>query len=369
MTGLMENPGAGTIAGQTGAAAPSPFGRQIEDLLTLRPRRQTLDGFDPIYSDIVDYIIRCTHRIWEEKNVGLCHSHYGEDCRIHTLAGPVSGAAAVVANTLATLAAFPDRTLIGEDVIWSEDSPGRFHTSHRIVSLMTHLGDDTFGPATGRRARVMTIADCVVTQNRIVEEWLVRDNAGLVRQLGLEPWALARSQAAADRLLDPDLHRWRTEDLGRVRSGMALTDPPPSDHPASGPIIMLKRAIADGQLGEAAEFLSVSAEGSWPSGRRWFGRGGWIGAVNQLAATMSDPRIVIDHWAATPLPDDEIAVALRWNMAGCHTSTGVYGPPTGRDLLVLGISHYRMRGGRIIEDFTVFDELAILRQLAGGLGA
>jgi len=357
------------ISAQTLSAVPSPAGRSIEDLLTLRPRRQSLDGFDPIYSDIVDYIIRCTHRIWEEKNVGLCHSHYGEDCRIHTLAGPVRGVAAVVANTLTTLAAFPDRTLIGEDVIWSEDSPGRFHTSHRIVSLMTHLGDDAFGPATGRRARVMTIADCVVTQNRIVEEWLVRDNGGLVRQLGLEPWSLARKQATADRSLDPELHRWRTEDLARVRAGISLSVAPPSDHPACGPMTMLQLAVNDGQLGEAATRFSVSAEGSWPSGRRWFGRGGWIGAINQLTATLTDPRIVIDHWAATLLPDDDIAVALRWNIAGQHTTAGVYGAPTGRDLLVLGVSHYRLRGGHIVEDFTVFDELAILRQLAGGLGA
>jgi len=28
-----------------------------------RPRRQSLRGFDPVYTDIVDYIIRCTHRI------------------------------------------------------------------------------------------------------------------------------------------------------------------------------------------------------------------------------------------------------------------------------------------------------------------
>jgi len=349
--------------------APSPAGRSIEDLLALRPRRQALEGFDPIYSDIVDYIIRCTHRIWEEKNVGLCRSHYGADCRIHTLAGPVRGVEAVVANTLSTLAAFPDRTLIGEDVIWSEDSPGLFHTSHRIVSLMTHLGDDAFGPATGLRARVMTIADCVVKENRIIEEWLVRDNAGLVRQLGLDVWCLARTQAEADRAADPEAHLWRIADLERVRCGTALVPPPSSDHPAAAPIAMLELAINAGQLGDAASGLAVAAEGTWPSGRRWFGRGGWIGAVNQLTGALADPRVVVDHWAATGLPDGDVAVALRWTLAGRHVGSGVYGPPTGRDLLVLGVSHYHLRQGRIVEDFTVFDELAILRQLAGGLGA
>jgi hypothetical protein len=62
-------------------------------------------------------------------------------------------------------------------------------------------------------------------------------------------------------------------------------------------------------------------------------------------------------------------VALRWSLCGRHVQPGVYGPPTGRDLLVLGVSHYRLRGGRVLEDVTIFDELAVLRQLAGGLGA
>jgi hypothetical protein len=29
-------------------------------------RRQSMRGFDEDYVDIVDYIVRCTHKIWEE---------------------------------------------------------------------------------------------------------------------------------------------------------------------------------------------------------------------------------------------------------------------------------------------------------------
>jgi hypothetical protein len=35
---------------------------------------------------------------------------------------------------------------------------------------------------------------------------------------------------------------------------------------------------------------------------------------------------------------------------------------------VMVVSHYRLRAGQIIEDITVFDELAVLRQISGGLG-
>ena len=41
-----------------------------------RPRVQSLRGFDDCYTDIVDYIVRCTHKIWDERDVGLIYSHY-----------------------------------------------------------------------------------------------------------------------------------------------------------------------------------------------------------------------------------------------------------------------------------------------------
>ena len=41
-----------------------------------RERVQPMRGFDPIYTDIVDYIVRCTHRIWDERDVGLIYTHY-----------------------------------------------------------------------------------------------------------------------------------------------------------------------------------------------------------------------------------------------------------------------------------------------------
>ena len=51
---------------------------------TDRPRVQSMRGFDPIYTDIVDYIVRCTHRIWDERDVGLIYTHYTHNCVAYT---------------------------------------------------------------------------------------------------------------------------------------------------------------------------------------------------------------------------------------------------------------------------------------------
>ena len=127
--------------------------------------RQDIPGFDPEYADIVDYILRCTHRIWEQKDVGLIATHYGSDIVVHMMAGPPYGMGGVIAGTARTLRAFPDRTLTGEAVIWSDEGDGAYLSSHRITSTATNLGTSEFGPATGKRITFTTIADCLCKAN------------------------------------------------------------------------------------------------------------------------------------------------------------------------------------------------------------
>lgn len=346
----------------------SPVGRALTELLEVGPARQDLPGYEPIYRDFVDYILRCTHRIWEEKNVGLCRTHYSDDCVMHTLAGPSVGAERVTQNTIASLAASSDRQVIAEDVIWSDDGDGVLLSSHRILSQMTHLGDDsTFGPASMRQTGAMTIADCACRENRIIEEWLVRDNARAALKSGLNPWALAQQQAAADLDGDQERHNWRRERISWIRSGADCEVA--EGHPASSPAAMLRRAFRDDLFGDAATAMSPAVELRWPTNRNGFGRGYWIGCCMQLKSAIHDVGLRIEHIAARPLPNNDIAVAIRWWLCGRHFGSGVWGKPTGRELLVLAISHYRLRQGEIVEDATVFDELAILRQVAGGLGA
>ncbi len=58
---------------------------------------------------------------------------------------------------------------------------------------MTHRGDGPFVPATGRRIHARTIADCVCRDNRVIHEWLVRDQAAIARQIGLHERDLAQA--------------------------------------------------------------------------------------------------------------------------------------------------------------------------------
>lgn len=133
--------------------------------------------------------------VWEGRDIAALKWHYGDDLLVRTPAGISRGNGAGKANTMATLTEFPDRQLFGEDVIYSGDEDAGFLSSHRIISTATHHGG-AFGPATGAKLTFRTIADTFCKDNRVWDEWLIRDNAAIANQLGGSAKATAEAMIA-----------------------------------------------------------------------------------------------------------------------------------------------------------------------------
>ena len=126
-----------------------------------------MKGFDQKFRDLPDYIIGITREIWEDRGIATLRRYYGAEIAVRSPAAVVIGNEGVIAATMATLAEFPDRTLLGEDVIWSGDEESGFLSSHRLLSTATHAGDGAYGAATGRQLRYRIIADCFARDNQI----------------------------------------------------------------------------------------------------------------------------------------------------------------------------------------------------------
>ncbi|MGI9285809.1 MAG: ester cyclase [Pseudomonadales bacterium] len=326
----------------------------------------TMKGFDPEFTDIVDYITRITYRIWEGKQVGLCYDYYSEDCPIYTLAGMSVGAEVVVQNTIKTLAAFPDRTLHADNVIWGGNDEDGYHSSHLISTQMTNLGPSEFGPATGKNAIIAVIAHCVVKTNQVIEEWLVRDNYSLVQQLGLDPVKVA--QQWASKPIDPgsDFAKWRDAEIRRVRAtsnqrgsfnGDAKTDP-------EGFIRAALQNIWNARMiGDVSQLYANNARLQGPSGRDLTGPEEIRTLYTGVLGALPDARLSMDYICSIPYQTSGVDIAVRWTLAGTHNGAALYGEPTGEPILIIGESHYRIEDNLVIEERTVFDELSVLTQV------
>lgn len=325
-----------------------------------------LAGFDPEFESLPHYILEITRRIWEGREVGAIRRFYGADVAVHSPMGASHGAEPVVAATLATLHTFPDRRLLGEDVVWSGDDRAGFLSSHRIVSLVTHSGDGFFGPPTGRRARYRILADCEVHANRITEEWLVRDLAAIVGQLGHDIERFAANLAAADAAAG--IAPWHLGPQAQACvSGPRATDMR-ADPLAAGLIGMLGRLWNEAHLAAVPALYDEAANWHGPRMADRFGLAEIDAWYLGQAAAFPGARWECDHAVVLREAARPVRVALRWRLSGLHAGPGAFGPPSGAPVLVMGISQYELVGGKILREFTLTDEVATWKQIKAKTG-
>lgn len=353
----------------------------ISDVLNPKgPRVMPLPGFEDQFVDIVDYILRITYWIWHEQKVDLCLDYYSSASSLHTMVGDIVGNQTVVDNTWATLRSFPDRTLDGENVVWDVVEPGTtYFTSHLIVSHMTNNGDSEFGPATNKRARIRTIADCIIRENVIVEEWLMRDNALLVMALGFDVKEVAKQQAQRD-ITENNFDL--LEFVGKLRNVVQenkISSPQTSLYDANENISFIpeqdpKRfaTMLFGTLWQQREweknissFYDFRVTAHLPAGRELSGTMEYKEFLTEFLTGLSEVAISIDNVSTIPYLGDAVDVAVRWSLSAVHNGdSAVLGPASNTPIYLLASSHFRIIRNRVREEWTVFDELALQRQVA-----
>ena len=331
-------------------------------LARLTPGPQSMRGFDSDYTDIVSYIIRCTYKIWEEKQIGLIDTHYSQDAVIHTSNGDIVGAKSVLANTVQQLSLFPDRRLFPEDVIWAGNDLDGFYSSHRILSTAHHRGYSLYGAPSGRRLKYRVIADCVVKENLIVEEWLVRDDLNIIRQIGLDE----RGYAAKLVAMMPEKYRVAKHDS---QAKPAPSSKPVARDPEGFDIETLIKttwheAWNQRMFDRFSEAYLSTAHCHSASGRELFGHADITQFAIDWLACFPDGQMYFDHFCALGNDSQGYRTSLRWTFQGTHSGYGIYGEPGGMPVRIMGITQAIVQGGKVVEEWTVFDELNLLCQLS-----
>ena len=334
------------------------------DYLELETKAQTLSGFDGEYRDFVDYILKITHKIWEEKGIGLIYDTYQNNVAMHFGSFNSYGIKSVIAGTLQTLFSFPDRKLIGQNVIWSGHEEDGFLSSHRILSTATNLNDSSFGPATGKKVTFRTTVDCAVSNNRIYEEWLVRDNLWIVKQLGFDPKAVALRLAAEspDKLNEGMTASGLSENL----CGQIMPQVYEADHVNPGEIIleMLSRVYNYRLFNEVSRYYRSDAVIHYICDQDMTGEQQIQGMLVALFAAFPNAGFLVERVTYNEREEkDSYDIAVRWRLRGIHEGRGLFGPASGKMVDILGISHYVMTEGKICEEWLTYDGLDVYKQI------
>jgi hypothetical protein len=322
-----------------------------------------MQGFHAEFRNLDDYIRVITDRIWEGRQIEAIRDYYSDPCGVITPSGATTDVQSVIDGTKATLAQFPDRRLLAEDVIQAGDAQTGFLSSHRIISTMTHLGDGNFGKATGKTIHVRTVADCVCKDNRIVHEWLVRDQGAIATAIGTTPEALARRWLASRSA--PLLP------LPQPAAPMWWRNPMSSDAMAVGYAECVGQMLRGNSFNESVYDEAACSLG--PVNSSHYGRQEIKAFYASYADCISATSYHIESIAFMPASSESgrpPRVALRWRLKGMHSGRGKFGASQGNDLDILGINHaefVKINGQwQVHREWVLIDELAVWMQVLDG---
>lgn len=322
-----------------------------------------MKGFNPKWKDFPDYIIGITKEIWEDRGVGTLNHYYAPNIPVRSPMGVSVGNQTTIAATMATINEFPDRELLGEDVIWSGDDDVGYLSSHRLLTKATHTRDGQFGAATGKSWVVRVIADCAAKEDTIYDEWLVRDYGGLVRQLGITP------QAFAAGLIDKE------GGPGNAKPVFTPATDVKGDYAGRGNdnawgqrYADILNRIMDKDFTTITRDYDRAVVGEYAGAVTAIGREDvdafWVG----LRASFPNATFKIHHQIGMDGDMLSPRAAIRWSLDGLHEGWGSFGEPTGAQVHVMGLCHaefgpFGPEGVSLRREFALYDEVAIWKQI------
>ena len=317
-----------------------------------------MKGFDKKYKDFPDYILKITKQIWEGKDVDSIGEFYTDDIPVRSPFGITYGNKPVIEATYNTLKEFPNRQLLGEDVIWNGNDDNGYHSSHRILSKGTHLGDGFYGKPTGKDIYYRVIADCACKDNQVYDEWIVRDQGAMVRQIGYTPKEFAQI------MIDKE------GGLEKAKKLFDKNDIKPSDYQPE----KIKKDSAGQKYSEILskvfeegyDFNDYNRASSiyWPGNKLGHGREDVSKFWNSLKDIFTDIKFTIEHVGYLDESDKNPRASIRWFLEGLHSNDSEdYGKKTNSKLFIMGINHVELNQDGIIREWVLFDEVAIWKQI------
>ena len=317
-----------------------------------------MKGFDKKYKSFPDYILKITKQIWEGKDVNSIANYYTEDIPVRSPFGVTYGNKPVIDATFATLREFPNRQLLGEDVIWNKDAEDGYHSSHRILSKGTHLGDGSYGKPSGKNIYYRVIADCACKNNQVYDEWIVRDQGAMVRQIGFTP------KEFAQKIIENEGGLENSKKIFTLKSDMKSEykpNPAPKDSVGVKYSNILNTIFTnDYNFSDYARAASIY----WPGNKIGHGREDIEKFWKSLKGAFSNFKFSIEHIGYLEEQGKNPKASIRWFLDANHSNkTSDFGEATNKNIFIMGINHAEINDGKVIREWVLFDEVAIWKQI------
>ena len=328
--------------------------------------KQSMRGFESTYQNIIDYIVRITYKIWEDREVEYIRDTYSDTSHVYDDYGLQLGAGKIVDDTYHTTGAYTDIQLIADEIVWAGNDEVGYHTSHRTLVRGTNDNDSNYGPATNKTIDVLVIANCVALENEIFLEHVLYNNSSMLLQLGHNLEDMVATLVSSPPAGWPrDAATW-----DGLRNAASPEKPISVSSPRPGfDVDRFARDNLD-QLWNRRDYDALSANYDanlafqGPTNRAFSGVKPYREFLSSIVTAFPDLELEVDevYWMGND--KDGYLTSERWSAMGTHTGAGIYGEPTSRPVQIWGITQHEIVDGRIVKEWMLFNELDLMMQLA-----
>jgi len=215
-----------------------------------------------------------------------------------------------------------------------------------------------------------------VQDNKVAEEWIVRDEWAVLEHLGLDPYRVAAELAEASPVLGGAMVLGGAQDsstgpfAGRfpdpARAG--ISGPRPPRRAAECAMVQgMFEEVWNGRLfNRVPAYCDRQVVCNSVRMRRLQGIDPYQVELVNLLATFPDFRVEVRDIAVLDGPENGLRVAAVWLLRGTYCGVPTYGPITRTPVNVLGASHFELKDGKVLREWRIFDEIAILAQIHAG---
>lgn len=311
-------------------------------------------AYEP-YTDPDEFIRDVTNRIWVDRDIDYITENYTPGSIVHGTLGTMIGRQTVINGSLMRIATTPQHTSVAEDVVWEPRGPEAFLSSHLVFASDPMLVDDKI-----TNIRNRTVANCLYSRGRMVEEWVVRDTLAQTLQRGLDPDEEAAKmtfigyQGSFVEPAKPDV-------LAEGDSG-----PRPDDHRAECELVLefIDEVWNKRRLHRTADFMERDVMLHTIGDRTEVRQPRYQEDLLRVLAPFPEGAFEVrDIQANYAERYAGLRVAVMWKLSGRYSGTPTYGTPTGERVDILGVSQFLVQRGRIVREMRVYDDLAVRAQV------
>nr|WP_274705644.1 ester cyclase [Salipiger pentaromativorans] len=253
----------------------------------------------------------------------------------------------------ARLAALPGLALVSEEMLWAPSAQNAFVAAQRFHCAARHDGPGLYGPPSGKALRYLTMSESWCVSDRLRAEWVLRDEAAILAQIGVTPEEGAR---------------WRLAQMAET-GATPLPDPGQGSDDAWGHTLGdLIHRLMSGDLSTISRHYDPAAElfhpgaatGSGPAEAEAF----WLA----LRAAFPSARFEVAHLLGAEEPLSPPRAAIRWTLTGRHDGYGAFGTPTGAEVTVLGMTQAEFGPDGLRREWTLYDAPGVWAQILRATG-